>query len=91
VNDSRHHTDQADSRETLDSLEEKLAQTPRRSSIQLTSAEARARALTAANTNRSRCTDCPCDGMGAVAAVVLMGIGGLVTWFITYTCMGGFS
>lgn len=89
MNDSRHHTDQADSRETLDSLEEKLAQTPRRSSIQLTSAEARARALNAANTNRSRCTDCPCDGMGAVAAAILITIGFLSGVFVTFFCIGG--
>lgn len=91
MNASRPHTDQADSRETLDSLEQKLAQTPRRSSIQLSSAEAHARALIAANNTRSKCTDCPCEGTGAVAAVMFMGIGGFITWFITFICMGGFS
>lgn len=87
MNDARHHTDQADSRETLDSLEVKLAAVPHRPSIQMTSAEARARALTAANTNRSRCTDCPCDGMGAVVAAVLIVFGVVSGSLITYICL----
>lgn len=89
MNASRRHTDQADSRETLVSLEEKLAAVPRRPSIQMTSAEACARALTAANTSRARCTDCPCDGMGAVAAVVLIAVGAVIGSLLTFFFMGG--
>lgn len=89
MNDSRHHTDQADSRETLDSLEEKLAATPHRSSIQMTSAEARARALAAANISRGRCTDCPCEGTGAMSAAVLISVGVLIGAFVTaIACRG---
>ncbi len=91
MNTSRKHTDQADSDETLDSLEVKLAAVPHRPSIQMSSAEARARALTAANINRSRCTDCPCDGMGAVAAAVLIVLGALLGGFFIFICMGGLS
>lgn len=89
MNTSRRHTDQADSNETLDSLEEKLAAVPRRSSIQLTSAESRARALVAANTPRCPCSDCPCDGTGAVAAAVLIALGVVIGSFITVLCLKG--
>ncbi len=91
MNASRRRTDQADSDETFDSVEAKLAAVPRRSSIQMTSAEARARALAAANTPRCPCGDCPCAGMGAVSAAVLLSVGVLVGAGITYVCMGGLS
>jgi hypothetical protein len=83
VNESRHHTDQADSNETLDSLEQKLSQVPVRSSIQLTPAEARARALAQLDAAAGRCGDCPCEGMGAIAAVALMGLGSVTGVAIT--------
>lgn len=88
MTESRKHTDQADSRETLDSLEEKLAQVPRRSSIQLTSAEARERALAAVNL-RTSCADCPCDGMGGVADAVLIVLGMVTGSLITVLCLKG--
>jgi len=43
-----------------------------------TSAEARAKALIAASAAERVCRDCPCDGMGAVAAAVLLVVGSVV-------------
>ncbi len=43
-----------------------------------TPAEARARALIAASVTERTCRDCPCDGVGAVTAAVLLVVGSIV-------------
>lgn len=99
MNESRKHTDQADSRETLESLEQKLRLAGYRSpvGIQLTPQEAGARAAAVIAKRHGEqsvdrtCGDCPCDGMGAVAAAVLIGVGVLIGSVITCICMGGLS
>jgi hypothetical protein len=90
MNEARQHTDQADTRETFASVEQKLRaagyQEPA-ARPPLSGAEARARALQAANISRSRCTDCPCDGMGAVAAGILLLVGAVIGSALTLLTM----
>lgn len=98
MNSARHHTDQADSRDTLDSVEARLRAVGYRApTIQMTAREAGERAaaiigkLPRPADRLGRTSNQSHEGMGALVVAMLLAIGAIVGAVLTVCFLKGLS